>query len=258
MKTMLLSSIALLLFLANLASAALQFTEAPSIHYNASTGKWDLRFAVNAFTDVEVTILKASDSSIVRRLIAGKLGDSVPAPLVPGQLTQAFEWDGLDELGRKVDPSLSLSLRVRAGMSVSLNRIADQNVYCFNDVNGSAPCSDGSVYVYGSYGSADYNKTLRKYSAAGEYIKTVYPFPAGTDTASLYGWGLNFRGDNTVLPKFSCGAGVNLASAISARGTGVNLSSVTIGDKAFFTRSEERRVGKECISRCRSRWSPYH
>src|SRR3546814_13902700 len=24
------------------------------------------------------------------------------------------------------------------------------------------------------------------------------------------------------------------------------------------TRSEERRVGKECVSRCRSRWSPYH
>src|SRR3546814_2371104 len=31
----------------------------------------------------------------------------------------------------------------------------------------------------------------------------------------------------------------------------------------FFTiqeclRSEERRVGKECVSTCRSRWSPYH
>ena len=24
------------------------------------------------------------------------------------------------------------------------------------------------------------------------------------------------------------------------------------------TRSEERRVGKECASMCRSRWSPYH
>src|SRR3546814_13908079 len=23
-------------------------------------------------------------------------------------------------------------------------------------------------------------------------------------------------------------------------------------------RSEERRVGKECVSKCRSRWSPYH
>src|SRR3546814_15455240 len=35
-------------------------------------------------------------------------------------------------------------------------------------------------------------------------------------------------------------------------------------DVAVFTdarsesRSEERRVGKECVSMCRSRWSPYH
>src|SRR3546814_1808660 len=29
---------------------------------------------------------------------------------------------------------------------------------------------------------------------------------------------------------------------------------------AYFSeyRSEERRVGKECVSTCRSRWSPYH
>src|SRR3546814_13737647 len=26
----------------------------------------------------------------------------------------------------------------------------------------------------------------------------------------------------------------------------------------FIARSEERRVGKECVSTCRSRWSPYH
>src|SRR3546814_8219835 len=25
-----------------------------------------------------------------------------------------------------------------------------------------------------------------------------------------------------------------------------------------YHRSEERRVGKECVSTCRSRWSPYH
>ena len=34
-------------------------------------------------------------------------------------------------------------------------------------------------------------------------------------------------------------------------------------EKAFaatddYTRSEERRVGKECRIGCRSRWSPYH
>src|SRR3546814_16179524 len=28
--------------------------------------------------------------------------------------------------------------------------------------------------------------------------------------------------------------------------------------EVLVTRSEERRVGKECVSTCRSRWSPYH
>src|SRR3546814_18036250 len=30
------------------------------------------------------------------------------------------------------------------------------------------------------------------------------------------------------------------------------------GRRCCGTRSEERRVGKECVSTCRSRWSPYH
>src|SRR3546814_2343352 len=30
------------------------------------------------------------------------------------------------------------------------------------------------------------------------------------------------------------------------------------GAGADRQRSEERRVGKECVSTCRSRWSPYH
>ena len=29
-------------------------------------------------------------------------------------------------------------------------------------------------------------------------------------------------------------------------------------NKIYSRRSEERRVGKECVSTCRSRWSPYH
>src|SRR3546814_17588527 len=30
------------------------------------------------------------------------------------------------------------------------------------------------------------------------------------------------------------------------------------GTRDLGLRSEERRVGKECVSTCRSRWSPYH
>ena len=32
----------------------------------------------------------------------------------------------------------------------------------------------------------------------------------------------------------------------------------TVTKAGFIHRSEERRVGKECTSWCRSRWSPYH
>src|SRR3546814_15511655 len=31
-----------------------------------------------------------------------------------------------------------------------------------------------------------------------------------------------------------------------------------IGSAGTSVRSEERRVGKECVSTCRYRWSPYH
>ena len=33
---------------------------------------------------------------------------------------------------------------------------------------------------------------------------------------------------------------------------------VVIYKWGFSNRSEERRVGKECLRLCRSRWSPYH
>ena len=33
---------------------------------------------------------------------------------------------------------------------------------------------------------------------------------------------------------------------------------VVVENRAGANRSEERRVGKECVQPCRSRWSPYH
>src|SRR3546814_9127850 len=40
---------------------------------------------------------------------------------------------------------------------------------------------------------------------------------------------------------------------------GLGVTPTVGGDDArHLRRSEERRVGKECVSTCRSRWSPYH
>src|SRR3546814_1504172 len=36
------------------------------------------------------------------------------------------------------------------------------------------------------------------------------------------------------------------------------LGRIVAGARERRHRSEERRVGKECVSTCRSRWSPYH
>src|SRR3546814_3326876 len=40
------------------------------------------------------------------------------------------------------------------------------------------------------------------------------------------------------------------------RSTANNVSVGTPRNRLTQTRSEERRVGKECVSTCRSRWSP--
>src|SRR3546814_1953260 len=38
----------------------------------------------------------------------------------------------------------------------------------------------------------------------------------------------------------------------------LNPKSFLVVIETAASRSEERRVGKECVSTCRSRWSPYH
>src|SRR3546814_1404310 len=46
-----------------------------------------------------------------------------------------------------------------------------------------------------------------------------------------------------------------------ARGLAVGAQAerlVGLRAEPLHQRSEERRVGKECVSTCRSRWSPYH
>ena len=52
--------------------------------------------------------------------------------------------------------------------------------------------------------------------------------------------------------------GLELIPNRSEEHTSELQSLITISYAVFCLRSEERRVGKECSSPCRSRWSPYH
>src|SRR3546814_20270597 len=50
-------------------------------------------------------------------------------------------------------------------------------------------------------------------------------------------------------------------AAAQLQATGIRVESDLRNEKINYKvreRSEERRVGKECVSTCRSRWSTYH
>src|SRR3546814_12001088 len=76
--------------------------------------------------------------------------------------------------------------------------------------------------------------------------------PVGTRTARVdFGYGPRDRtrnARNNVPMKGWKVAGVKSRLEVSA-------VTAAVGEQQ---RSEERRVGNECVSTCRSRWSPYH
>ena len=55
-----------------------------------------------------------------------------------------------------------------------------------------------------------------------------------------------------------CGDTADNSSAAASTEAGTDGTQAAASAADIKVRSEERRVGKECASKCRSRWSPYH
>ena len=98
---------------------------------------------------------------------------------------------------------------------------------------------------------------------------------SGVDAAALRAAGHDEipRGDAGAIPVPGCVDGwVALSSRLGRLGLAVSLGpavrlaaegfpasdELVAAFRASAARSEERRVGKECLAVCRSRWSPYH
>src|SRR3546814_14853323 len=83
---------------------------------------------------------------------------------------------------------------------------------------------------------------------------------AGVRVVHLRGAGRNFCAGGDVHEFASKGEGLGdflrevTAWLQMAVGALIRLNAVVVAE----VRSEERRVGKECVSTCRSRWSPYN
>src|SRR3546814_19170319 len=76
-----------------------------------------------------------------------------------------------------------------------------------------------------------------------------------------YGYGLAFGGDANMFVSagkwFLAGMTADSTAATFTDGVVIPEFVFVAFQMTFSARSEERRVGKECVSTCRSRWSPY-
>src|SRR3546814_18792403 len=86
--------------------------------------------------------------------------------------------------------------------------------------------------------------------------------PSGTSDRKLWGLANDTKLDlgGITLRNIFGYRETKLRSTINTQGAGPIIlgGSLFTAFIADSTRSEERRVGKECVSTCRSRWSPYN
>lgn len=195
------------------ASENLVFTAEPTV--TKLGDKTIISFAASAATDVEVAVLDKS-GKVVRHLAAGVLGgkSAPPAPLKLG-LAQTLEWDGKDDDSKQARGG-PFSARVRLGMNAKLDRILGGDPYAFFSseiqhhnhslwtIAGIDAKADGSVYVFGTAGQQGPH-TVRQYDADGNYLRTVFPFPAGMPLEKVSGWGVNRLDDGSPVPALTKG-----------------------------------------------------
>ena len=98
---------------------------------------------------------------------------------------------------------------------------------------------------------------LQAYGQAASTLNLLRAFAQGgyADLHQVHRWNLDFVADSPQGARYQDLAdriGETLAFMEACGLTSETVPAIRQAD--FFTRSEERRVGKEC----RSRWSPYH
>ena len=113
---------------------------------------------------------------------------------------------------------------------------------------------------------------LALYAAGlGAAYRVMEVLAAGLELPAGY-FARRHRGENVTLRFLHYPAGLlPRSSAQLGAGAHTDYGSITLlfqdevgglellgADRTWQQRSEERRVGKECQSTCRSRWSPYH
>jgi hypothetical protein len=149
-----------------------EFAEKPRV---ARAGdRVTISFTSKGWCDATVAIENA-EGKIIRHLASGVLGPRAPEPFQKNSLKQTLVWDGKDNKGEYADDKDALSVRVSLGLKAQFEkplfwsphkRLGDYPpIFC--------PAPEG-VYVF----EGRCVDSLRLFDHDGNYLRTVYPFPA--------------------------------------------------------------------------------
>src|SRR3546814_13506942 len=94
---------------------------------------------------------------------------------------------------------------------------------------------------------SDWSSDVCSSDLVGDIVAEAAPPGLAAVDARGDGGGRILRDHHPVLP-----------AEIAIEPSRVIVNAVVRRKQCCIDRSEERRVGKECVSTCRSRWSPYH
>jgi len=167
--------------------AVFEFAERPTLTRNGD--QVTIAFASKGFCDVTVAVEDAG-GRIVRHLASGVLGPKAPPPLQRDSLKQTLVWDGKDDQERYIDDKGSLAVRVSLGLKPAFERTllwepkrrisVGPGMRPGNDTESIAVptplirAAPEGVYVFEGHG-VDH---VRLFDHEGNYVRTVYPFPA--------------------------------------------------------------------------------
>lgn len=149
-----------------------EFARPPEVTRNGDS--FTIAFESKGLCDATVVIEDAR-GEIVRHLASGVLGDNAPPPFVKNSRAQSIVWDGKDDAGRYIDNPGECRVRVSLGLKPQFERThlwsPHQRIANIAPIVCAAP---EGVYVFEGQG-VDH---LRLFDHDGNYIRTIYPFPA--------------------------------------------------------------------------------
>jgi hypothetical protein len=135
-----------------------------------------ISFEVKSFCDTTIVIEEEGTGRILRHLISGVLGVNAPEPFQKNSKVQKIYFDGKNDKGEYLKDFGVSKVRVSLGLSP----LFEKNLF---DIpkrrHGSerqlfSPVEEGVIV----YDGGNNNDFVKLFSHTGEYLRTIYPFPA--------------------------------------------------------------------------------